>query len=89
MTENDPTADDKSAADPQSPERGTDSRVEDWHGQSVQRDTELADELVDDPDVDDPAAEFERRSDGEATQAARHGRHIDPEQGESAYQEGS
>jgi hypothetical protein len=72
--------------DAKQPEPGTDSRVEDWFGQSVQRDAELADRLTD--DLDDAAAEaaFDERASGEAEQAARHGDTIDPDQGRSAYQ---
>lgn len=74
---------------PKQPEPGTDSRVEDWHGQSVQRDAELADELVAERGEEAAEEEFERRAEGKATQAARHGRQIDPEQGESAYRDPS
>jgi hypothetical protein len=72
--------------DAKQPEPGTDSRVEDWFGQSVQRDAELADRLTD--DLDDAAAEgaFDELASGEAEQAARHGDTIDPDQGRSAYQ---
>jgi hypothetical protein len=70
-------------------EPGKDSRVEDWFGQSVERDAELVDELVEGAesgDVDDVEAEFERRSHGREEQQARHGDQIDPDQGQSAYQ---
>jgi hypothetical protein len=72
--------------DAKQPEPGTDSRVEDWFGQSVERDAELADRLTD--DLDDAAAEaaFDELASGEAEQAARHGDTIDPDQGRSAYQ---
>lgn len=73
--------------DPQEPEPGQDSRVEDWHGQSVSEDAELADELVDDLGEDQAEKEFDKRATGEETQQERHGESIDPEQGESAYQE--
>lgn len=66
---------------PKTPEPGTDSRVEDWFGQSVDRDAQLADEVGGDE------AEFERRATGEAEQDARHGDTIDPDQGQSAYQD--
>jgi hypothetical protein len=71
--------------DAKQPEPGTDSRVEDWFGQSVERDAELADRLTD--DLDDAAAEaaFDELASGEAEQAARHGDTIDPDQGRSAY----
>jgi hypothetical protein len=69
-------------------EPGQDSRVEDWFGQSVQRDAELADEVVasDDGDMEQAEADFDARSTGSDEQARRHGDHIDPDQGRSAYQ---
>ncbi|MEP1123662.1 MAG: hypothetical protein ABJH68_07210 [Ilumatobacter sp.] len=76
---------DNTVADPHEPEKGTDSRVEDWHGQSVDRDTELAEELVEELGEERAEEVFDERADGRATQEARHGDHIDPEQGESAY----
>ena len=74
-----PTHDDANETEP-----GTDSRVEDWFGQSVGRDAELADRLTDELG-DDAAAAFEAQAGGEAEQAARHGDEIDPDQGRSAY----
>lgn len=76
---------DSTPADPREPEKGTDSRVEDWFGQSVDRDTELAEELVEEYGEERAEEIFAEQADGEATQEARHGDHIDPEQGESAY----
>ncbi|WP_040493475.1 hypothetical protein [Ilumatobacter nonamiensis] len=73
--------------DPQQPETGHDSRVEDWHGQSVDRDAELADRLSDELGEEQAEAEFDRRATGKETQAQRHGDSIDPEQGESAYRD--
>ena len=73
---------------PATPEPGTDSRVEDWHGQSVERDAQLADELSEELPPDEAEKAFEERATGSAEQAARHGEHIDPEQGESAYKTG-
>ena len=70
---------------PATPEPGTDSRVEDWHGQSVERDAQLADELSETLPPDEAERAFDERSTGRAEQAARHGDAIDPEQGESAY----
>lgn len=69
------------------PERGQDSRVEDWYGQSVDRDRRVAEEIVDDEsEIDEESTtEFERRAQGQQEQRARHGDEIDPEQGESAY----
>jgi hypothetical protein len=74
---------------PNMPEPGTDSRVEDWLGQSADRDAELADRLSEALPADEAEAAFERESSGADEQAARHGESIDPEQGESAYREGS
>ena len=73
---------------PATPEPGTDSRVEDWHGQSVDRDAELADELSERLPPDEAEQAFEERATGRAEQAARRGDQIDPEQGESAYKTG-
>jgi hypothetical protein len=71
------------------PEPGTDSRVEDWLGQSVERDAELADRLSGELGEEAAEAEFDRRSRGRDEQAARHGDHIDPDQGRSAYRDPS
>jgi len=73
---------------PNSPEPGTDSRVEDWFGQSVERDAELADELSEQLPPEEAEKAFEERAGGEDEQEARRGDEIDPEQGESAYQDG-
>jgi len=72
------------------PGDGRDSRVEDWFGQSVERDREVAEDIVDDEsEIDDQAeAEFDARAGGEREQAARHGEEIDPDQGRSAYRDG-
>ncbi len=66
---------------------GTDSRVEDWFGQSVERDAELADELTDREGLDENEVErkFEEQATGESEQQSRHGDHVDPDQGRSAY----
>jgi hypothetical protein len=72
---------------PSSPEPGTDSRVEDWFGQSVERDAELADELSEQLPPEEAEKAFEERASGEEEQESRRGDEIDPEQGESAYQE--
>jgi hypothetical protein len=72
--------------DANQPEPGTDSRVEDWFGQSVERDAELADRLTDELDDDDAEAAFDQQARGKAEQVARHGDKIDPDQGRSAYQ---
>jgi hypothetical protein len=73
---------------PKLPEPGTDSRVEDWIGQSANRDAELADRLSDVLPPDEAQVVFEREASGADDQAARHGDAIDPEQGESAYRRG-
>jgi len=73
--------------DVKQPDPGTDSRVEDWFGQSVARDAELADRLVADADTDDPQSSFEEQATGQAEQDARHGDHIDPDQGQGAYRD--
>jgi hypothetical protein len=67
-------------------ETGRDSRVEDWFGQSVRRDEELADELIE-AGMEEQRAEreFAERATGEAEQERRHGDTIDPDQGRSAY----
>ena len=70
--------------DAHQPEPGTDSRVEDWLGQSV-RNAELADRLSSELGAEAAEAEFDRRSTGRDEQEARHGDHIDPDQGRSAY----
>ncbi len=72
---------------PEDQPRGTDSRVEDWFGQSVERDAELADELTEQEGLDDKEARrrFEQEAAGESEQDARHGERIDPDQGRSAY----
>jgi hypothetical protein len=63
-----------------------DSRVEDWFGQSVRRDEELAEQLLG-AGMDEQQAEraFAERATGKAEQDRRHGDTIDPDQGRSAY----
>jgi hypothetical protein len=73
--------------EPKEPAPGTDSRVEDWFGQSANRDAELADELSERLPPDEAAAEFEQEASGADEQRARRGPSIDPEAGESAYRE--
>lgn len=82
------TSDTPADVDPQQPEPGTDSRVEDWHGQSVDRDAALAEKLVEEHGEERAEKIFDEEAVGEATQDARHGDKIDPEQGESAYKNG-
>ena len=62
---------------PATPEPGTDSRVEDWHGQSVDRDARLADELSEELPPAEAERAFEEQATGRAEQAARHGDEID------------
>jgi hypothetical protein len=64
---------------------GEDSRVTDWFGQNVDRDAELADELVDEHGEADAAEHYAELADGEAREEARRGDQIDPQQGEEAY----
>ena len=66
-------------------EPGEDSKVDDWFGQSVDRDAEVADELVDEVGEERAEELFEQRADGRKEQEARHGEHIDPDQGRRAY----
>jgi hypothetical protein len=70
---------------PATPEPGKDSTVEDWFGQSVERDKELAEELSEQLPPGEAERAFEEQATGEAEQQARRGPRIDPEQGESAY----
>ncbi|WP_420451349.1 hypothetical protein [Ilumatobacter sp.] len=66
--------------------QGEDSTTTEWFGQSVESDTELAEEVAE--KHDDPAeaeAEYDRRSKGEDVEASRRGDSIDPELGEGAY----
>lgn len=67
------------------PEAGKDSRVEDWFGQSVERDARAADELSAELGEDAAEEAFDDVATGEDEQAARHGDEIDPDQGRSAY----
>lgn len=80
-------SDQTNPADPKQPEPGQDSRVEDWHGQSVAKDAELAEELVAEHGEEKAEELFDEQAEGESVQAARHGDSIDPEQGQSAYKD--
>ena len=73
---------------PRTPEPGTDSKVEDWFGQSVAKDAELADELTDELPPHEAQQAFDEQAAGRREQEDRRGEQIDPEQGESAYREG-
>ncbi len=66
-------------------EPGQDSKVEDWFGQSVDRDAALADSLSDEFGEDEAGAVFDEVATGEDKQAARHGDHPDPDGDRSAY----
>ena len=57
-------------------EPSEDSTVDDWFGQNVARDQELADELVaeEDGDLDAAEARFEEEAEGEDTYKAGHPR---------------
>ena len=72
---------------PRTPSPGTDSKVDDWFGQSVAKDAELADESSDELRPTRPNAPSRSRP-PDAEQQARRGEQIDPEQGESAYRDG-
>jgi hypothetical protein len=72
---------------PSTPNPGEDSRVEDWFGQSVDHDAELAESLSEELPPDEAEAAFEAQAHGRAEQERRHGSSIDPEQGESAYRQ--
>ena len=64
---------------------GHDSRTTDWFGQNVDRDAELADELVDEHGAEEAERRFEQQAEGRKREAARRGEQIDPDQGEDAY----
>lgn len=76
-------------SDARSTPPGQDSRTTDWFGQNVERDTELADELVEQHGEEEAERRFEQQAGGEDREKARRGEHIDPEQGEEAYRGGS
>lgn len=67
------------------PEPGQDSKVEDWFGQSVDRDAELADALTEELGEDEAERAFDQRATGDDEQASRRGDSIDPDQGRAAY----
>lgn len=69
------------------PAEGQDSRVEDWFGQSVDRDTEVAEELTEQVGEERAEELFEEQATGREEQEARHGDQIDPDQGRDAYTE--
>jgi hypothetical protein len=65
---------------PESIEEPTeDSTVDDWFGQNVARDQELADELVSEEggDLDAAEARFEAEAEGQDTYEAGHPRPVD------------
>ena len=55
--------------EPARPEPGTDSTVDDWFGQSVNEDTELAEELSEALPMDEAERAFEERAEGEERNA--------------------
>lgn len=72
----DPARPDPQPSDPyREPENST---TEEWFGQSVERDTELAEELVEQAggDVEAAAERFEEEATGEEEQHRRHGEHA-------------
>lgn len=71
------------------PAPGEDSRVEDWFGQSVKRDTELAEELVDEFGEEEAERRFDAETIGADEQDGRRGASVDPDQGVSAYRDAS
>ena len=66
---------------------GRDSRTTDWFGQNVERDAQLAEELVEEHGTDEAERRFEEQAEGREREAARRGEHVDPEQGEDAYRD--
>ena len=66
---------------------GTDTPVKEWFGQSVESDTELADELVEEHGEAEAEKMFDEQATGEDVEEARRGDSIDPELGESSYQD--
>jgi len=66
---------------------GEDSRVEDWFGQSVERDTEVAERLTEEVGAERAEVLFEEQATGRDEQEARHGDDIDSDQGQSAYKD--
>lgn len=70
---------------PAGPEPGTDSRVEDWMGQSIERDRGLAEALTEQFGEEEAEKRFDEQATGRSEQEARHGDSIDPDQGQSAY----
>jgi hypothetical protein len=58
---------------PASPYQQTDSTVEDWHGQEVQRDTDAAEQSVDEADGDMEDAEplFDERRPAHSSEATK------------------
>lgn len=75
------------AADPAVPAPGQDSTVDDWMGQSIERDSQLAEELTEEFGEEEAEKRFDEQATGRAEQEARHGDSIDPDQGQSAYHE--
>lgn len=88
MTDEPPLDDDTNPPESSTgPERGQDSTVEDWMGQSVERDRQLAEDLTNEFGEEEAEKRFNQQATGRAEQEARHGSSIDPDQGQSAYRE--
>ena len=86
MTDEPPLGDDTEPPESStSPKPGQDSTVDDWMGQSVERDRQLAEELTNELGEEEAEARFNKQATGRAEQEARHGSSIDPDQGQSAY----
>ena len=58
------------------PGPGQDSKVDDWFGQSVARDAEVAETLTDELGEDEAEKVFEQTATGEDEQDARHEREV-------------
>jgi hypothetical protein len=66
---------------------GQDSRTTDWFGQNVERDAQLAEELVEEHGAQEAERRFEQQAEGREREEGRRGEHVDPDQGEAAYRD--
>jgi hypothetical protein len=73
--------------EPQQAAEGEDSTVHEWFGQSVARDAELADTLVDEVGAEKAEEIFDDVATGEREQQERRGDQLDPDQGEQEYRD--
>lgn len=71
---------------PNDSQDGTDTPTTEWFGQSVDSDTELAENLVDEHGEQKAEHMFNELAKGEEVEQSRRGDSIDPELGEDAYQ---